>query len=352
MPPRRSIDRETSWTTNRRPPVQRPHPRSRAARYSRASARRPPSPVGRFRPARAHMPSHATPDPGHEPSPALADRGRPAAAARLGHRRQPDVAGRPAAHGRRDEGRDGRRHAFPTGDDGGVAWAEYPTENDAQFFAFLSLVHPDEAARADYAERARTLLMYAIDEAAKGPAEGEPFRDPYFSVFDRSRWWGAGFPADRRLDLPAPHRRGQGDHPRGLPALDRREHRSPRSRATYNHPAAGRRGQRSRPPGRPGRRPLGRQQLLHRPHAQHRPDGARLRPGRRPGRGADRQPGAARPAPGSTWSTPCCAATPAAASPPRASSTARWRSPTSSSSCSPCTPPARTIRRRGDRRWS
>ena len=83
---------------------------------------------------------------------------------------------------------------IPDQDDGGVAWVQYPTENIAQFFAFLYLVHPDEAARASYGERARDLLMYAINEAAKGPAEGEPFRDPYFSVFDRSRWWGAGFP--------------------------------------------------------------------------------------------------------------------------------------------------------------
>lgn len=83
---------------------------------------------------------------------------------------------------------------IPGGDDGGMAWTEYPTENAAQFFAFLSLVDPDEAARADYAERARTLLMAVIDEAAKGSAEGQRFRDPYFSVFDRSRWWGAGFP--------------------------------------------------------------------------------------------------------------------------------------------------------------
>ena len=83
---------------------------------------------------------------------------------------------------------------IPGTDDGGLAYTDYPTENSAQLFAFLSLVHPDEATRQDYAERAHTLLMYAINEAAKGPAEGQPFRDPYFSIFDRSRWWGAGFP--------------------------------------------------------------------------------------------------------------------------------------------------------------
>jgi len=79
-------------------------------------------------------------------------------------------------------------------DDGGLAYTDYPAENAAQCFAFVSLLHPDAATGADYAERARTLLMGAIGEAAKGPAAGEPFRDPAFSIYDRSRWWGAGFP--------------------------------------------------------------------------------------------------------------------------------------------------------------
>ncbi len=82
----------------------------------------------------------------------------------------------------------------PGEDDGGIAWNPYPTEHSAGFFAFMSLVHPDEAVRQDYTGRARTLLMYAINEAAKGVDEGQPFRDPYFSIFDRSRWWGEAFP--------------------------------------------------------------------------------------------------------------------------------------------------------------
>ena len=38
--------------------------------------------------------------------------------------------------------------------------------------------------------------MYAINEAAKGPADGEPFRDPDFVVpfSDRLRWWGESWP--------------------------------------------------------------------------------------------------------------------------------------------------------------
>ncbi|MGC4108730.1 MAG: hypothetical protein QM753_20600 [Thermomicrobiales bacterium] len=82
----------------------------------------------------------------------------------------------------------------PGEDDGSIAWNPYPTKHSASFFAFMSLVHPDEADRQDYAERARTLLMMAINEAAKGVADGQPFRDPYFSIFDRSRWWGEAFP--------------------------------------------------------------------------------------------------------------------------------------------------------------
>lgn len=81
----------------------------------------------------------------------------------------------------------------PGGDGGGTDWEEYPTENYAEFFAFLSLLHPDQAAREGYARRARTLLMHAITEAAKGPAAEQPFRDPAFATFNRARWWGEGF---------------------------------------------------------------------------------------------------------------------------------------------------------------
>ncbi len=83
---------------------------------------------------------------------------------------------------------------LPSGDEGGITWEQYPNEMYAQLFAFMSLIDNDAAARADYAQRARTLLMYVMDEAAKGPASDQPFRDPGFSTYDRSRWWGEGFP--------------------------------------------------------------------------------------------------------------------------------------------------------------
>ncbi len=83
---------------------------------------------------------------------------------------------------------------LPSGDGGDITWEQYPNEMYAMLFAFMSLIENDPAARDQYAQRARTLLMYVITEAAKGPAEGQPFRDPAFSTYDRSRWWGEGFP--------------------------------------------------------------------------------------------------------------------------------------------------------------
>jgi hypothetical protein len=82
----------------------------------------------------------------------------------------------------------------PGQDTGTREWQEYPTEMYAEIFAFMSLV-AEEGARADWAQRARTLLMHVIHEAAKGPAAGQPFRDPIFATYDsnRSRWHGEAF---------------------------------------------------------------------------------------------------------------------------------------------------------------
>ena len=99
------------------------------------------------------------------------------------------------------------RGDVPDQDCGSREYEEYATEMYAELFAFASLVHPDAAARADYAARARTLLMTAITEAAKGPATQEnyncngsrgypPFRHPEFFTTDsnRARWHGEAFP--------------------------------------------------------------------------------------------------------------------------------------------------------------
>ena len=86
----------------------------------------------------------------------------------------------------------------PDQDCGNVGYEEYPTESYAELFAFLSLVENDAAVRADYAARARTLLMHIMNAAAKGPATAEnytcngsqqypPFRHPDFATEDRDR---------------------------------------------------------------------------------------------------------------------------------------------------------------------
>jgi hypothetical protein len=100
-----------------------------------------------------------------------------------------------------DEGR------VPDQDCGNVGYEEYPTEMYAELFAFLSLAENDATLRTDYANRARTLLMHIINEAAKGPAAEEnytcnestqypPFRHPDFATEDRDRirYHGEAFP--------------------------------------------------------------------------------------------------------------------------------------------------------------
>jgi hypothetical protein len=98
----------------------------------------------------------------------------------------------------------------PGEDCGQRAYSEYPTEAYAQLFAFMSLIDPSPAARDDYAQRARTLLMHVMDAAAQGPATEQnyfcpgdpetavypPFRDPIFFTedSDRLRWHGEAFP--------------------------------------------------------------------------------------------------------------------------------------------------------------
>lgn len=80
-----------------------------------------------------------------------------------------------------------------TEDNASTRYTDYPNEMFAELFAFASLISNDPAARDDYAQRARTLLMRIMNEAAKGYAEGEPYRDPYFPTSDRSRWQGEAY---------------------------------------------------------------------------------------------------------------------------------------------------------------
>ncbi len=88
-------------------------------------------------------------------------------------------------------------------DCGSREWEEFPTEMYAELFAFMSLVESDAAVQSDYAQRARTLLMTAVNQAAQGPATSRshrcgypPFQDPEFFTNDsnRARWHGEAFP--------------------------------------------------------------------------------------------------------------------------------------------------------------
>jgi hypothetical protein len=86
------------------------------------------------------------------------------------------------------------RGLVPRRDSGGIAYEQYPSELYAELFAFMSLVDPDPAARADWGRRARTLLMHVIDRALPGRGgENAPFRSPYFASLDRSRYYGEAF---------------------------------------------------------------------------------------------------------------------------------------------------------------
>jgi hypothetical protein len=83
----------------------------------------------------------------------------------------------------------------PNFDGGSTSSEEYAVEMYAELFAFMSLVSADQATRDDYAQRARTLLMYVMNIAVLGPADGQPFRQPIFATYDsdRSRYSGEAF---------------------------------------------------------------------------------------------------------------------------------------------------------------
>ncbi len=82
-------------------------------------------------------------------------------------------------------------------DPGTDNWVARATEQYAQFFAFLSLVDPDPAARAAHAVRARNLLMVVIRAAEQGKDpdrdHAAPFRGPAFSTYNRANGAGGAF---------------------------------------------------------------------------------------------------------------------------------------------------------------
>ncbi len=60
--------------------------------------------------------------------------------------------------------------------------------------AFNSLIDPSPSNRMQYAQAARNLLMYAMNQAALGQASGMPFRDPAFPIYNRGSFTGHEWP--------------------------------------------------------------------------------------------------------------------------------------------------------------
>ena len=63
------------------------------------------------------------------------------------------------------------------------------SEQYALLFAFHSLIDPDPSARILHAQRARNLLMHAMNLAVLGPLANAPFRDPTFALYNRRQFY-------------------------------------------------------------------------------------------------------------------------------------------------------------------
>jgi hypothetical protein len=68
------------------------------------------------------------------------------------------------------------------------------SEENAVILALNSLIDPSPANRAQYAQAARNLLMYAMNQAALGHANNLPFRDPSFAIYNRGSFTGHEWP--------------------------------------------------------------------------------------------------------------------------------------------------------------
>jgi hypothetical protein len=89
---------------------------------------------------------------------------------------------------------------------GGTPNPNYPDPGDTQgytgllseqyalIFALHSLIDPSAAARLQYAQQARNLLMVPMNLAAQGALSGAPFRDPLFSVYNRANFTAEAWP--------------------------------------------------------------------------------------------------------------------------------------------------------------
>ncbi|MBI2513875.1 MAG: Ig-like domain-containing protein [Opitutae bacterium] len=84
------------------------------------------------------------------------------------------------------------------GDNDGYSGANVTTnmvsEQHALTLAFFGLVDPDPLARVSYAQKARQMFMYVINEAAKGHQQGAPFRESLYPIYNRSNGSGECWP--------------------------------------------------------------------------------------------------------------------------------------------------------------
>jgi hypothetical protein len=70
----------------------------------------------------------------------------------------------------------------------------YLTEEYGVILALNSLIDPNPANRITYAQYARNMLMYAMNQAALGTLSGAPFRDPLFATYNRASGSGEEWP--------------------------------------------------------------------------------------------------------------------------------------------------------------
>ncbi len=68
------------------------------------------------------------------------------------------------------------------------------SEEYGVILAFNSLIDPSPANRITYAQDARNLLMYAMNQAVLGHLAGAPFRDPSFAIYNRANGTGEQWP--------------------------------------------------------------------------------------------------------------------------------------------------------------
>ncbi len=68
------------------------------------------------------------------------------------------------------------------------------SEENAVILAFNSLIDPNPSNRIQYAQMARNLIMYAMNQASQGTLSGAPFRDGSFPIYNRASATGMEWP--------------------------------------------------------------------------------------------------------------------------------------------------------------